>query len=116
MRLRLNHRYRFLRPMTSDRRRPPRPNRRRPDCGSTAHPADYTPQRPSLGAQRRQGLDRRVDRVVLHITNWLVQFVAREGETGRAREMRERPLDAGMFVIFSVLLFGRVWPTTAARL
>src|SRR5205823_3112604 len=53
-----------------------------------------------------QGLDRRVDRVILHITDRLVLLVAREVEAGRTGEMRQGALDAGVFVIFPILLLG----------
>src|SRR6516162_1166803 len=62
------------------------------------HPADDPPQRPRLGTQRRQGLDRRVYRVVLDVTDRLVRRVSREVEASGAREMRWRPLDAGVLV------------------
>jgi hypothetical protein len=42
------------------------------------HPADDAPQCPGLGTSCRQGLDRRVDRIILHIADWLVRLVARE--------------------------------------
>src|SRR5580704_16988047 len=39
--------------------------------------------------------------------DWFVRLVAREVDAGRAGEMRQRPLDAGVLVIFPVLRFGR---------
>jgi hypothetical protein len=70
------------------------------------HPADDAPQCPGLGTSCRQGLDRRVDRIILDIADWRVRLVAREINAGRAGEMSQRPLDTGVFVIFPVLVFG----------
>jgi hypothetical protein len=70
------------------------------------HPADDAPQRPRLGTPCRQGLDRRADRIIPHIADWLAQLVAREVDAGGAGEMRQRALDAGVLVIFPALRFG----------
>jgi hypothetical protein len=51
-------------------------------AAAQTHPADDAPQRPWFGAQCRQRLNSRVDRVVLHIANRLVELVAREVEAG----------------------------------
>src|ERR1700731_2163457 len=45
-------------------------------AGAQPHPANYSSQRPRLRAHYRQGLDRRVDRVILDVTDRLVLLVA----------------------------------------
>ena len=49
---------------------------------------------------------RRVDRVILDITDRLIRLVARKVDASGAGEVHDRALDAGMFVVFPVLLFG----------